>query len=366
MSYRYIDTDTLLQPLLAQINLTPTLLLDTEFIRVSTYFPKLGLLQLHLNAVDYLIDPLALHNIQALWDTLFADNKLFIFHSCKEDLDVLQTCTQKLPAKVFDTQVAAAFLGYGPSLGYAGLVEKICQVTVSKDQTLTDWLARPLTEAQKHYAAKDVSYLQPLYEHLVHQLDSTGKTAWFNEEMDVLITAKQQPVALDELYKEISGAWQLYPSELAVLRELAKWRYMTAISEDRPQNFVLREEFLAELSRKRPQTERELAQIDIAPQQKSRYAAAILQCIQTGMSCPIEEHPERIKRMIDFSQYKNDFKQIKQVVDLAATNHNLPVELLGSRKLINQYLLWSYEGKDGNAEIPKLLTGWRHGLLKLS
>lgn len=124
MSYSYIDTDILLQPLLAQINLTPTLLLDTEFIRVSTYFPKLGLLQLHLNSVDYLIDPLALNNIQSLWDSLFADNKLFIFHSCKEDLDVLQTCTQKLPTKVFDTQVAAAFLGYGPSLGYAGLVEK--------------------------------------------------------------------------------------------------------------------------------------------------------------------------------------------------------------------------------------------------
>lgn len=365
MSYSYIDSDILLQPLLAQISLTPTLLLDTEFIRVSTYFPKLGLLQLHLNSVDYLIDPLALNNIQSLWNTLFADNKLFIFHSCKEDLDVLQTCTQKLPTKVFDTQVAAAFLGYGPSLGYAGLVEKICQVTVSKDQTLTDWLARPLTEAQKHYAAKDVSYLQPLYEHLSHHLDSTGKKEWFNEEMEALLITKQQPISLNDLYKEISGAWQLYPSELAVLRELAKWRYMTAISEDRPQNFILREEFLAELSRKRPQTERELAQTDIAPQQKNRYATAILQCIQAGMSAAPENHPTRIKRMIDFPQYKQDFKRIKQEVDVAAENNNLPVELLGSRKLINQYLLWSYEEKDANAEKPKLLTGWRNSLLKL-
>lgn len=365
MSYSYIDTDILLQPLLAQINLTPTLLLDTEFIRVSTYFPKLGLLQLHLNAVDYLIDPLALNNIQSLWDTLFVDNKLFIFHSCKEDLDVLQTCTQKLPTKIFDTQVAAAFLGYGPSLGYAGLVEKICQITVSKDQTLTDWLARPLTEAQKNYAAKDVSYLQPLYEHLNYHLDSTDKIEWFEEEMTALLTAKQQPIVLDDLYKDINGAWQLYPSELAVLRELAKWRYTTAISEDRPQNFILREEFLAELSRKRPQTERELSQTDITPQQRSRYGTAILQCIQTGMSQAPENYPVRIKRMIDFPQYKQDFKQIKQVVDVAAENNNLPVELLGSRKLINQYLLWHYEGKNINAEKPKLISGWRNTILNL-
>ena len=365
MSYSYIDSDVLLKPLLAQISLTPTLLLDTEFIRVSTYFPKLGLLQLHLNSVDYLIDPLVLNNIQSLWDTLFADNKLFIFHSCKEDLDVLQTCSQKLPAKIFDTQVAAAFLGYGPSLGYAALVEKICAETVSKDQTLTDWLARPLTEAQKYYAAKDVSYLQPLYENLTYHLDSTGKAEWFFEEMASLLTAKQQSIVLDDLYRDINGAWQLYPSELAVLRELAKWRYSTAISEDRPQNFILREEFLAELSRKRPQTERELAQIDITPQQRNRYGAAILQCIQTGMSQTTENHPARIKRMIDFPQYKQDFKQIKQVIDVAAENNNLPVELLGSRKLINQYLLWCYEGKDINVEKPKLVSGWRNTVLKL-
>lgn len=365
MSYSYIDTDALLRPLLAQINLTSTLLLDTEFIRVSTYYPKLGLLQLHLNAADYLIDPVALSDIQPLWDSLFAENKLFIFHSCKEDLDVLQTSAQRLPSQVFDTQVAAAFLGYGPSLGYAGLVEKICQVVVSKDQTLTDWLARPLTEAQKNYAAKDVSYLQPLYEHLTLQLDLTEKMAWFNEEMSSLISSKQQPIVLDELFKEINGAWQLYPSELAVLRELAKWRYTTAISEDKPQNFVLREEYLAELSRKRPQSERELAQIDIAPQQRNRYSAAILECIQKGVNCPADMYPERIKRIIDFSEYKRDFKQIKQSIDLAAVNHNLPVELLGSRKLINQYLLWVYEGKKDNTEKPKLLTGWRHSLLNL-
>jgi len=365
MSYSYIDSDELFQPLLAQIHAASTLLLDTEFIRVSTYFPKLGLLQLHLNSTDYLIDPVAISHIQQLWDVFFSGNKLFIFHSCKEDLDVLLTCTQKLPTRVFDTQVAAAFLGYGPSLGYAALVEKICNVTVSKDQTLTDWLARPLTEAQKQYAAKDVSYLQALHEHLVHQLDITGKTSWFEDEMNALLSAKMLPVNIDELYTDISGAWQLYPSELAVLRELAKWRYLTAVAEDRPQNFVLREEILAELSRKRPQTERELAQIDISAQQRSRYAIAILQCIQKGMSCSIDDQPIRIKRIIDFPQYKTDFKNIKQIIDNVASSNNLPVELLGSRKLINQYLQWIYDGKSEHKEKPKLISGWRNELLAL-
>jgi ribonuclease D len=365
MSYSYIDSDELFQPLVAQINSATQLLLDTEFIRVSTYFPKLGLLQLHLNSVDYLLDPLAINNINQLWDLMFSGDKLFIFHSCKEDLDVLLACSQKLPSRVFDTQVAAAFLGYGPSLGYAALVEKLCAETVSKDQTLTDWLARPLTDAQKQYAAKDVSYLQSLYDHLKHQLDLTGKTPWFEDEMNALLTAKLQPVNAGELYKEISGAWQLYPSELGVLRELATWRYMTAIAEDRPQNFIIREEFLAELSRKRPQIERELAQIDIPPQQKSRYGAAILQCIQKGMSCSVNDQPCRIKRIIDFPEYKADFKKIKQIIDSAAVRNNLPVELLGSRKLINQYLQWTYDGKVDYQEKPKLICGWRNILLNL-
>ncbi|MBB6054815.1 ribonuclease D [Tolumonas osonensis] len=365
MSYSYIDSDILLQPLLAEISSTPILLLDTEFIRVSTYFPKLGLLQIHINSVDYLIDPLAISSTQLLWDAIFSDNKLFVFHSCKEDLDVLQVCTKKLPGRIFDTQVAAAFLGYGASLGYAGLVEQVCSVPVAKDQTLTDWLARPLTDAQKFYAAKDVSYLESLYEHLSQDLDRTGKTAWFNEEMVSLLDAKQQTIISDDLFREISGAWQLYPSELAVLRELAKWRYQTAISEDRPQNFVLREEVLIELSRKRPQTPRELGQTEIAPQQKNRYATAILECIQKGMSCPAESQPERLKRMIDFPHYKHDFKQIKQRVDTAAKANHLPAELLGSRKLINQYLLWLYEGKNTDAEKPKLMSGWRNSLLAL-
>ncbi len=365
MSYSYIDSDILLQPLLAQISSASTLLLDTEFIRVSTYFPKLGLLQLHLNAVDYLIDPLAINSINLLWDAIFSDHRIFVFHSCKEDLDVLQVCAQKLPGRVFDTQVAAAFLGYGASLGYAGLVEKVCDVTVAKDQTLTDWLARPLTAAQKLYAAKDVSYLQYLYDHLSQELNTTGKTEWFNEEMTALLEAKQQAVIPDELFREISGAWQLYPSELAVLRELAKWRYQTAISEDKPQNFIVREEVLADLSRKRPQTERELAQTDISYQQKNRYADAILQCIQKGMECPVELHPARIKRIMDFPHYKHDFKQIKQRVEIAAQDNNLPVELLGSRKLINQYLLWTYEGKSSDVEQPKITSGWRNKLLNL-
>lgn len=365
MSYCYIDTDALLKPLLAEIKLTSRLLLDTEFIRVSTYFPKLGLLQLHLNSVDYLIDPVGLNDLPSLWEALFADNKLFVFHSCKEDLDVMHVCAKKLPAQVFDTQVAAAFLGYGPSLGYAALVEKICSVAVSKDQTLTDWLARPLTEAQKQYAAKDVSYLQPLYDHLVYHLTEAGKMTWFNEEMHLLLEAKQQVVNVDELYKEINGAWQLYPSELAVLRELAKWRYITAIDENKPQNFVLKEDLLVELSRKRPETEKALLQLDISSQQRNRYAAAILNCIQIGMQCESDNQPNRIKRIIDYPQYKHDFKEIKNKIQTVADKYNLPIELLGSRKLINHYLLWSYEGKSDNQDQPKLLTGWRHSLLQL-
>ena len=365
MSYSYIDSDSLFEQFRPQISSSSILFLDTEFIRVSTYFPKLGLLQLHLNDVDYLIDPVTINQKKSVWDSLYSDKKLFVFHSCKEDLDVLQVSAGRLPDKIFDTQVAAAFIGYGPSLGYATLVEKVCGISVDKDQTLTDWLARPLSEKQKHYAARDVSYLPVLFEHLTEQLSTQGKTDWFNEEMSSILESKSQEIILDDLYLEISGVWQLYPSELAVLQHLAKWRYLTAVKEDKPQNFVLREEVLLELSRKRPQNERELAQSEISPQQKNRYAASILQCIRDGMNCPTEQLPSRIKRMIDFPHYKHDFKQLKHKIEMIAKDHDLPVELLGSRKLINQYLLWIYEGKKADGEQPKLISGWRNLLLNL-
>ena len=362
MTYCYIDTDSAMESLNASLSTSSNIFLDTEFIRVSTYYPKLGLLQLHNDGRDYLIDPLAVNNLQRLICESFDTDKLFVLHSCKEDLDVLQSNLGFLPERIFDTQVAASFLNMGASLGYAALVDKICNIHLEKDQTLTDWLARPLTEAQKKYAAADVTYLTDLYHQLSDQLIQTGKERWFEEEMQSLIAAKKSTVDIESVYLDISGAWMLSPAELAILKELASWRYQSAVSLDKPLSFVLKEDIMIELAKRQPKTERELMAAGLPASHKARYGKQLLVCIEKGLSYLPEAYPAKIKRMIDFPHYKHDFKHVKQIVEKAAHQHELPAELIGSRKIINQYLLWRYE--NGSSELlPKLLTGWRGDVL---
>lgn len=364
VSYKYIQDSHSLNSLIDDIAAVPYLYLDTEFVRVSTYYPKLGLLQLNLAGQNYLVDPVRV-DLSPVWNVLFRSDKTAVFHSCKEDLDVLLNTSGQLPAHVFDTQVAAAFLGYGSCIGYGSLVEQFCGVTLAKDQTLTDWLARPLTEAQCTYAAADVIYLQPLYERLQTELQQQQKWTWFQEEMVALLSAKQSTLDERELYKEIGNAWQLQPSELAVLRELTAWRLNTAIREDRPVSFVLKEDALMNLSRRKPETEAVLGECGLSPQQKRRYGQTILALIQTAKSSDEMHWPQPVKRIIDIPAYKSDFKQVKQVIAQAEKKYHVPSDIIGSRKMINQYLMWRYQPDFYPDQTPKLLTGWRNELLAL-
>lgn len=362
MTYKYIDTAPTMAALRQKLNATATVYLDTEFIRVSTYYPKLGLIQMHLDGVDYLIDPVADEAMTPELKATLSQNHLYVLHSCKEDLDVLQSNLNFLPENIFDTQVAASFLNLGASLGYGALVNLICGVQLEKDQTLTDWLARPLTEAQKQYAAADVSYLEQIYQTLKSQLEAAGKLDWFNQEMDSILEVKQAVIDVQALYEDISGSWMLSPAELAVLRELAAWRYQKALALDKPLGFILKEDVLLEIARKKPTNEKMLVAAGLPMSHKSRYSTEIISAVEAGLAVSESDYPVRLKRMIDYPQYKHDFKKIKQQIEHAAQVHNLPAELLGSRKVINQFLAWHYENKSAN-QVPKLLTGWRADVL---
>ncbi len=362
MTYCYIDSDSAMESLNSALSSSSSVYLDTEFIRVSTYYPKLGLLQLHIGGTDYLIDPLGALDLQQLIRESFDINKLFVLHSCKEDLDVMQSNLGFLPSRIFDTQVAASFLNMGASLGYAALVEKICGIHLEKDQTLTDWLARPLTEAQKKYAAADVTYLTDLHYKLSEQLVEAGKDKWFEEEMLSLIASKKSTIDPESLYTDISGAWMLSPAELAVLKELAAWRYQSAVSLDKPLSFILKEDIMLELAKRKPKSDREMLAAGLPVSHKTRYGKQLLACIEKGLSYLPENYPFKINRMIDFPHYKHDFKHVKQIVAHAAHEHEVPAELLASRKVINQYLSWRYE-KGSSDALPKLLVGWRGDVL---
>ena len=179
----------------------PFVALDTEFVRVDTFYPQAGLLQVCAAGRVYLIDPLLIHDWSALAEVLRAPAVVKVLHSCSEDLEVLSRLTGSLPAPLFDTQLAAGYLNLGFSMGYSRLVQAVLGIELPKGETRSDWLQRPLSETQLSYAAEDALHLAEVYEALDARL-SEEKRAWVLEDGAELLLAFGREVDPDELYRE--------------------------------------------------------------------------------------------------------------------------------------------------------------------
>ena len=241
------DNDSLGQ-FCAQWQQLPFVALDTEFMRVDTFYPIAGLLQIGDGVRAYLIDPLTIDNWQPLAALLENPAVLKVLHACSEDLEVLLRLTGSLPAPLFDTQLAAAYLNLGFSMGYSRLVSEVLGIDLPKGETRSDWLQRPLSETQISYAAEDAVHLAELFTVLRPRL-SDDKYAWVLEDGAELVAALRREVEPESLYRDVKLAWKLAPQQLAVLRELCAWREREARARNQPRNRILREHSLWPLAR---------------------------------------------------------------------------------------------------------------------
>lgn len=358
------------QPALEQFCLNAAnkavLYLDTEFVRTRTLKPKLGLVQAFDGEHTVLIDPLTL-DLTSFWALLTDQNILKVLHSCSEDLEVFKCYGDCMPTPLFDTQIAATFLGEGPSMGYAALVEKLLGVTLDKGEARTNWLARPLTDKQLDYAAKDVIYLEQIFQKLVPKLHDKDIYQHVLEEGELLIAKRSADKDLEQAYQDIKGAWRLAPIELAVLKNLAAWRLQEAKKRDLALNFIVKEANLITIARNRPQNLPQLKKLPgMLPQEIRFHGNTILNLVQQAVELPQEQYPERLVRLVDFPGYKKAYKQIKDVVDSAAERSNIPAEAIASKRQVNQVLSWLWkltEQEREDAFKPDLLQSWRGELL---
>ncbi len=270
MHYQLISQQAELDQYLASLADVP-LAIDTEFVRTRTYYPQLGLFQIYDGEHLALLDPLTL-DLSSLWQRLGRAGQIAILHASGEDLELIQHQAGHLPNQMHDTQLAAAFLGYGVSVGFGALVNEFLAVELEKDQARTDWLARPLTPRQLEYAAADVFYLLPLYERVMAKLHESGKFAWFEQECQNHSARKTQTSDPRQAYLDIVNAWQLGRRELAILRELAAWRQQEAVRRDLALNFVVKELHLFKVAERRPTSLRDLNELGLAPS-RSRSTA---------------------------------------------------------------------------------------------
>ncbi|MDE2514198.1 MAG: ribonuclease D [Alphaproteobacteria bacterium] len=237
----------------------PYVTVDTEFMRDKTYWPQLCLVQLAGPTGAVAVDPLAQGMDLAPLYALMADPAILkVFHAARQDIEIFYNATGKVPAPIFDTQVAAMVCGFGESASYETLAAKLANAHIDKTSRFTDWSHRPLTERQLKYAIADVTHLRPVYEKLAAQLDRSGRHGWLDEEMAVLTnpaTYRLDPADAWKRLKVRSNNRRM----LALVRELAAWRETAAQQRNLPRSRIIRDEALLEIAAHAPSNTDELA-----------------------------------------------------------------------------------------------------------
>ncbi|MBU3023331.1 ribonuclease D [Aestuariibacter sp. A3R04] len=371
MNYTLITDENALTALCQRAARAKAVAIDTEFVRTRTLTPQLGLLQLYDGEQLALIDPLAIDDMTSFVALMENENVVKVLHSCSEDLETFLTAFNCIPSPIFDTQVAASVLGLGPTLGYAKLVEMLCDKILDKGESRTDWLARPLRDAQLHYAANDVLYLLPAYTVLEARINQIDKYHWVTEEIVGLAEKKRAQIPPEFAYLQLKNTWRLNVEQLTVFRHLAAWRLTVARQKNIALNFVVRESQLFDIAFKLPGSRNALSNVGLPPQTFRRYSDTLLALVQEARALFEDTPPHlrltRIKRLIDFPQYKKTMSAVKAVCSLVAQQQGVGEDVIASKKQINQVLKWQWFDNDEyrvQGLFPDLVSGWRAPLLK--
>ena len=291
IEFTWVDSTSLFDSIVQELLACDRYAIDTEFHRERTYFPALALVQLGWGDGNIaLIDPLAVD--LAPLKELFESDVEAVFHAAQQDLDVLTHAVGSIPRRLFDTQIAGGFVGYGtPSL--ASLVNSELKISLAKGDRLTDWLRRPLTDAQKRYAAIDVAYLIEIQDRLMAKLADAGRTEWVTEACDELRKKGQSPVRPEDAWLRLKDARGLKGKGRGVARAVAQWRERRAMHLDVPVRQVLPDLAILGIAQRQPKTETELSQargVD-GRAQRGSTASEILAAVAEGLAGPVPEVP---------------------------------------------------------------------------
>lgn len=354
-AFHYVSDAASLNALVAQYQQSKILVLDTEFVRTRTYYAKLGLIQAYDGHTLALIDPVALPDLSQFWALLDDPNIIKLVHSCSEDLEVFAHYGQCQPSPLFDSQIAASLCGMGHGVGYAKLVETCLGEVIDKGESRTDWMRRPLSEAQLTYAANDVLFLYQLYPQLEAKLSAQGRLTWLYEEGQRMTEGRLAAPDLDTAYLKVKNAFQLNEIQLAYLKVLAKWRLEKALARDLALGFVIKDHGLIALAKKQPKSITELMKLnDLTEQEKRIHGKEILRIMQTA---DLVNLPELVDVLALKSGYKSAFKSIKTCLAELCEHHEVPQEMLASKRHIHEYLQWRWDNQQG--DLPTVLCGWR-------
>lgn len=360
----YITSRKALESLCVELRDSPRLALDTEFVGEDSFIPKLELIQVASQHIAAVIDFPAVQadgSLDPLWDLICNADIEKVVHAGRQDLDLFALHAGQIPKPFFDTQIAAAMLGFGPQIAYANLVQRIHGTKLAKAHTFTNWSARPLSSEQIAYAADDVHFLLPLHTHLHKKLDVLGRVEWVREEFSRLETAvgEKSREPLDR-YQRIKGWDSLKPRQAAVLRDLAAWRETEARRRNVPRGRVMRDEVLLQLARHPPKNVEELRGVrGLHSAEVDRNGEQLIDTITAALALPPAAWPNVSRERKAEPESIGLVELLQAVLKARAAEAEIAPTLLATSADLQMLV----EAKEKNAVVDlPLLRGWRRQL----
>ncbi len=324
--------------------------LDTEFMREKTFYPQLCLVQIATGKGICCVDPMGAGDLDMFWRKLM--DCQWVVHSARQDIEVLFHTAKRMPGTIFDTQIAAALLGFAPQLGYAKLVEELFGVELAKSHTRADWTQRPLPAAALEYAAEDVEYLLPAYQVLTERLSKLDRLHWMEEDSAYLLKPSLYKGDSRHAVDRLKGARNLSGRARAAATRLATWRESEAERSDRPRQWIMRDAVLLEIAAAGPEDQYSLAAIrGLAPRTLRRAANTLLEILAAARSDEIEYQPPQKPD----DKQKAILKEMQSVVAACAEKLEIAAEIIAPKKELSASL-------QGDRQ-SRVFTGWRRELI---
>ena len=350
----YISTSDELSAFCERIGNEPVIAVDTEFLRERTYYPKLCLVQVGTPKEIGAIDPILIEDLSPL-ARIFADERVTkVFHACGQDLEVILDGMGVMCASVFDTQVAAAFLGMRQQVSYASLVEAYAGVRLPKAESLTDWSRRPLDPEQLTYAEDDVRYLPGIYDRMVEQLVERDRLAWVQPEMAEATDPSHMHRDPREAYLRLKRSSSLTRRQLAIAREVCAWREQTAASHDVPRKWVLSDEVVVEVCKRAPRNRDRLRKIRGTDQLSERDVHDLLDAVRAGEEVPGSACPQQERHAHPSPEVESVADLMVALVRIVSEKSGIATQLIATRDDLVEF------AQDRSKS--RLATGWRHEL----
>ena len=366
VDYRYVEDDAALAQCCMRWHKAAALALDTEFMRVTTFYPAAALFQISDGNEITLVDPLGITDWAPFTALLVDAGIVKILHSCSEDLLVFLNSMNVLPVPLFDTQVAASMLEHGLSVSYQNMVKHYFGVELPKAETRSDWLQRPLTMEQREYAALDVAYLHQIWDLQCLQLEQLGRSSWMREECTRLVEPYADEISGDFAghYRSFGAAWQLGPRQLAALQKLAEWRERRARARNKPRSWIVKDNALFAMAQGMINSKAQLALIPEVSDNFIRFEGEqVLALIEEARQLNEAACPPPLPKPFTQGQ-KNRLRKARELIEVKAAELGVSPEFLGRKRTLHAlFCALDDKGELDSTLLPPELLGWREPLI---